>query len=111
MTTWQRVVGDKDDTIVVGLNGIDDITGATIVGHVWQGTAAATNLTGTILNATADGTDAPCSVTIALGGSSGWLATATAGAYRFDVKLTFTDTSTKTWPSGNPDTIVVRSHA
>jgi len=118
MTTWNRKRGDVKDTIVVALQGVADITGATVVGHVKLG-AVKKALTGTVLNAIAtgphvqsDGTiiyDQPCSVTLQLGVTAAvdWLPIATIGTWRLTEQLTFPDGTVKTWPSEGYDAIIV----
>lgn len=103
MTVWNRVQGDIDDTIVVTLNGIDNLAGVdTVEGHVWRGTT-----TETLDAAVAD--SAARTVTVQLGDADGWLATATAGYWRFEVQATFGDGTVLTWPADAADRIYVRA--
>jgi hypothetical protein len=103
MTTWNRVQGDVGDTIVVTLNGVADLAAVTAVeAHVWRGATVAT--------LTAAVTDADeLEVTVELGDDEGWLATAAAGAWRFETQATFADGSILTWPSSGTDHIKVRA--
>lgn len=106
---FRRVQGDINDTIITQLTGVSSFTGATAVAHVWLGSAAATNLTASIVNGTTT-TGAPCGVcTVNLGGVSGWLASAApSNVWRIEYEITFLDGSKLTWPGGAPDTIEVR---
>jgi hypothetical protein len=95
MTTWKRVQGDTDDTIDVGVNGIDDATAASWAAVVWATGAASTDLSATATNTT--------TVRVNLGS---WLTTATAGTYNLRVRATIAG-DPRTWPEGTPDQIVV----
>lgn len=121
MTNWNRVSGDVKDTIVVGLNGVPDITGCLVEGHVWRVVSEAkvspTDLVGapTILIASPG---ILCTVTIQLGvgggGANDWLPIAVADIWFFEQELLFTDGQRLTWPARGSglrsnDTITVRS--
>ena len=96
------VTGDIGDTRVLTLNGIDSLSSATAVkAHVWNLTAATTELDAAVTDATTN------QVTVQLGGTGGWLPTATPDTYLFEVQVTF-GTTVLTWPQSTPATLVVR---
>lgn len=98
--SWDRVQGDINDTLVAQLDGVVDLAGVSaIVGHVWRPGTAATNLAASVLNAV-DRT-----VTVEL---SPWLATATVGAWFFEIQAT-SGSLTVTWPEASPAIIRVRA--
>lgn len=111
MTTWHRHTGDVKDTVDVALYGIEEITGATVAGHVRKGATKAA-LVGTIVDAAAVG-DTPCSIRVQLGATAGqpWLPTAAVGTWEAEWQLTFGDGTVLTWPDEEfgPDAIVVKA--
>jgi hypothetical protein len=107
MTTWERKQGDLEDTLLVGLCGIADITGATVLGLARLGSGAVVQLAGgTIFNAVATST-LPCAVIVPLGSTGGWLETATPGEWMYETELTWPTGTKLTWPGRGYDTIVV----
>ena len=105
MTTLKPAVsGDINDTRVFTLNGpqsnLDDVTA--IEAHVWL-------LGGTPETLAASVTDsATKQVTVELGDGTGWLKTAAAGSYLFEIQATFGST-VLTWPQGSPSVLKVRT--
>jgi hypothetical protein len=110
-----RTAGDEDDTIVVTLNGVNNLASATAAeAHVWRtdGSGSTTTLSATVTDATAR------KVTVALGGPGGWLpglesvVTKDAGelTYFFEIQLEFGSSGPLTWPGAREDLgkIVVR---
>lgn len=103
MTTWNRVQGDVDDSIVVTLNGIADLSAVdTLEAHVWRGDTRET-LDAEIADSAAR------TVLVHLGDETGWLATAEPGYWRFEVQATFGIGTVLTWPADEPDRIYVRA--
>jgi hypothetical protein len=105
MTTWRKVQGDVNDTITVILSGVENLTGATAVAKVWRRGVDAENLT-TSITSTVNRT-----VSVDLGGASGWLFDAAIGTWLIEIQVTFADGSILTWPADSPDMIVVRADA
>ena len=104
MTTWKRVQGDLKDTLTVTLDGVVDLASAvTVVAHVWRNGVAPITLTAAVTNPTTR------LVTIQLGSTGGWLATAAPTTWWLEVQVTFTDGTVLTWPAGTPDMIIVRA--
>lgn len=103
MTIKPAVRGDVGDYRIVKLGGIADLSAATAVAaHVRYRDVRAT------LDASVEDAEA-CTVRVELGDADGWLATtASAGAWMFEVKVTFADGSTRRWPAGKPDSMPVR---
>ena len=103
MTTWRRVVGDSNDTIVVqilaGGAAVDLTAVSAIEAHVSLNGASASTLTATVTTA------ATGIVTVSLGS---WIATAAAGPWALEIQTTSAGV-VRTWPDGTPDTIEVRA--
>lgn len=100
MTTWKRVTGDTNDTIDVGVEGIDDATAASgWEAHVWITGASATTLTATATDTS--------TVRVNLGSWLGSLTLTSETAYNLEVQATVGG-NPKTWPEGTPDQIIVR---
>lgn len=102
MTTIHCVAGDTGDSRTITLNGLD-LTGATgAEGHVWR-----------------DGNTVTLTAAVDAGGGTvdvefgPWLDTeavtdlTTTARYRFEIEVTFPG-GALTWPSGTPDTVIVR---
>lgn len=104
-TVWRKVQGDVKDKLIVVLDGVENLTGATAVAYVWQNGVARTTLTATITDPVAR------TVSVDLGGASGWLSAVAPGTWLLEVEVTFTDATILTWPAGAPDMIVVRADA
>ena len=101
MTTWKRVQGDTDDTIDVGVQGIDDATATSgWEAHVWQ----SDNKAATVETLTATATSATV-VRVNLGS---WITDAAEGQWNLEVQATIAG-DPKTWPEGTPDQIIVRA--
>lgn len=105
MTTLQpAVTGDINDTRTIQLAGIDNLNAVqTIVGHAWRGSSTPVQLDCQVDDA------ADCTVTLSLGGSDGWLTTATPGQWSVEIQASFTDGTVLTWPADKPMTIKVRA--
>ncbi len=106
----QAHAGDVNDVREIVLQGGGpDVTsrlaepGTTVAAMVrpWGSTGAWTTLTATVLNA------ARRVIAVSLGGTGGWLSTATAGTYEMKYVVTFADGTVLTWPTGDPDRIDV----
>ena len=106
MTTWNRVNGDVNDTIVAQLAGVANLTGVTAVeAHVWPVTGgAAVTLTAAVTDATNR------YVTVQLGAGGGWLPSAAAGPWNIEYQTTWSGGAIITWPEKGspPDQIIVR---
>lgn len=106
MTAIRAVQGDVNDIRILTLSGVEDLTTVdTVVAKVWKRGVDAEELDATVL----DATDRTISIT--LGGVSGWLATADPGVYQLEQEVTFDDGTVLTWPDGLPDTVTVRVDA
>lgn len=102
MTVWHRVAGDLADTIDVPLEGIDDLTAFTSgVAYVRRHLVVVTLAAITVPDPNVPTLRVPLNP---------WLTTAAPGVWRIRYRLTFTDTSQRTWPSGRPDRIVVEAN-
>jgi len=100
MTTWRRVVGDTNDTIVATMNGVSSLAGVSSVeAHVSLNGANPATLTAVVTDSSAR------TVTVSLGS---WITTATPGAWALEFQLT-TAGNPLTIPEGTPDTIQVRA--
>lgn len=100
MTTWGRVIGDSNDTIVMELEGVSDLSGiSAIEAHVWKFDVVAATLTAAVTDS------ANRIVTVSLGS---WIATAAAGTYSLEVQTTAAGV-VRTWPERTPDQIEVRA--
>lgn len=96
------VTGDVNDSRLCRLDGVDDLLSASAIeAHVWNDENAVVTLTTTVTDATAR------TVTVELGGPTGWLATAPVGIYNFEIQVTF-GASVLTWPNKQPATMRVR---
>lgn len=102
-TIQSAVTGDVGDSRLLRLDGIADLVSATSVeAHVWNDSNTVVTLDSTIADAAAR------TVTVQLGASDGWLASAPPGIYNFEVEVTFGN-DVLTWPNSNPATIRVRT--
>lgn len=100
MTTWHRVIGDTNDTIVATLNGVTSLSGVSAVeAHVWYGGSSPATLTAVVTDAAA------CTVTVSL---ASWISTAAAGAWALEIQTTASGVI-RTWPEKGTDTIEVRA--
>ena len=102
MTSFNVVQGDINDTIVVILSGVQDLTTVTNVVGVLVNRISRVTVPATVTSAVAR------TVTIALGGGSGWLATATDGAWQLETQVTWGDGTKLTWPAQGTDVVNVR---
>ena len=103
MSNLSAVVGDVNDIRIFQLAGVASLAGVdAIEAHVWSTTGAA-NLTGAVVDS------GERTVSITLGGSSGWLSTATAGIWNMEIEATYSDGSILTWPTGRPIQLTVRA--
>lgn len=100
---WKKVQGDINDTIVVRLGGVQDLTGATFVGETWLGNGDTVELDAEVTDADAR------EITVDLGDADGWLSDAAVGRWLIQYEGTFGDGSKITWPDGTPDVIEVRA--
>lgn len=101
--TWSRVQGDVNDTLTAKLDGVANLSGVTAIqAHVWRTGVSPVTLTASVLNAT-DRT-----VTINLGASGGWLATATPAVWYLELQVT-SGTTVQTWPADNPAILRIRA--
>lgn len=99
---WTRVRGDVNDTITAQIGGVDDLNAVTnVTARVWRKGVTPIALTGTVLDA------AERTITVNL---STWLSSTSlvTGQWWIDFKLHF-GADQRTWPSGAPAQIVVRS--
>lgn len=105
MSKWFRQAGDINDSIVAALTGVQNLTGvSTVEAILSHPTIASVTLPGTVVSAT-DRT-----VSIALGGAGGWLATiAVPGeTYSVEIRALWADGTRLSWPSNNiPDKLVI----
>ena len=105
MTQWQgAVTGDVGDIRTIRLDGVDDLTAATAFEtRVWKGDQSAV-LTTTLVSAVER------TVTVNLGGTTGWLKTAELGTWFVKVFVSFGASQQLSWPNGpQADTIEVRT--
>lgn len=107
MTTppnWPRNQGDVGRTLVASVAGIDGLAAiSSVEGHVWRpgDDEPATVLAAAVLDAE------DCTVTVQLGGVSGWLATAEVGVWCFRLEFVAPNIVWQ-WPEGiRPATITV----
>lgn len=107
-TSFERVQGDVNDTLVVQLEGVGDYTAATATAAVWTAGNAPTALNASVTNATTSEGVACGRCVVALGGAGGWLSTA-IGSYLLEYQVTFSDGSKLTWPEHSPDELIVRA--
>lgn len=104
MTAWRKVQGDVNDTIIVVLDGVQDLSAVTgIEAHVWRNDTTPISLTASVVNSDAR------TIEVDLGGASGWLLTAEPEIYFIEEQVTFSDGTVLTWPSGAPDLLIVRA--
>lgn len=109
-TLATAVQGDVDDVRHVALSGgeldNDDLVGATVEGHVWPvAGGASTNLPGSVVNA------ARKIIAVSLGGAGGWLPSLSITEdteFFIEYEITFLSGAILTWPSPEPDRILVR---
>lgn len=99
MSTWTRVRGDVNDTVVVQLNGADNLNGVIDAKAYVRYGNRSDELAATVLDSTAR------TVTVDL---SPWLETAAAGQWDIEYQLTFGDGRVRTWPESRTDKIIVR---
>jgi hypothetical protein len=102
VTTWNRTVGDSGPSIVVELNGVDDLSTVTAVeGRVTLNGGDAEILSGIV-------TSSPNrTVTLDL---SGWLPDADAGVWYLKTVATVTgEADPVSWPEKGHDQVVVRA--
>jgi hypothetical protein len=101
VTTWNRTAGDSGPSIVIELNGVDDLSTVTAVeGRVTlEGEGAAVVLPGVV-------TSSPNrTVTLDL---SGWLQDADAGTWHLKTAATVTgEADPVSWPEKDYDRIIV----
>lgn len=99
---WHRRQGDEDDTIIVGVDGVLDLTAVTAVSaEIYYGSDPAVVLTAGVSNA------ATREVTVQLGGAAGWLATAKEGRWRLYLVFSFGATGPITWPDEGYGEIII----
>jgi len=103
VTTWRRVVGDTNDTLVLQVladgNPVDLTAVSAIEAHVALNGASAATLTAAVTTA------ATGIVTVTLGS---WITTAAPGSWALEVQMTSAGVP-HSWPEGTPDTIEVRA--
>lgn len=107
MTIWNRKRGDVNDSIIVELCGIANITGATPLGLARLNGVTVQLAGGVVVQAVAVGDDVKCSVRVPLGGAAGWLSAAAIGEWKYETQVTFMDGSIVTWPGQGYDVINV----
>lgn len=103
---WDRYQGDTNDTIVMRIDGVDDLLGASSVDAiVWRTTtpSSQTVLTATVVDASAR------TVRVSLGS---WVTTAAVGVWNVASRITGTwsdgTTGRRTFPEKGGGTITIR---
>lgn len=99
MTVYRAVAGDNLTPLPATLDGVSNLTGATVVAHLQPvGTGSSHTLDVTVLSAT-DRT-----VTLDLVAS----ANVAPGPYRLEWQATYPDTTVLSWPTTGTDWLIVR---
>jgi len=109
MTVWKRNRGDTNDSIIVQLDGVEDLDAALDVkGICWHPNdwpdpeddpiVTPVEFTGAVLDS------ANRLVEIPLGT---WIDDCRIAKYRYRTRVTFTGPVTKSWPEGIPDTLEI----
>jgi hypothetical protein len=106
MTVWKRNVGDTNDSIIVQLNGVEDLEAMlTVVGVAWLDDFLVADPPEPFIEFTGTIIDSPNRlVQINLGA---WLTDAPVAKYRYRTRGTFAGGITKSWPEGWPDTLEI----
>jgi hypothetical protein len=102
VTIWDRVQGDVNDTIEPILSGVVDLTEVTVVRAFVRRRGVVVELTGSVVDAVL------CKIRLQLSTNT-WLQTAEPGEWLLQSQLTFLSGRIATFPSGEPDKIVVHA--
>lgn len=99
MTIYRVVAGDNNTPLPATLNGVTNLTGATIRAHLTPvGTGATHDLGVSLVDAAASKVQLSIASTDAV----------TAGVYFLEWQATFPDTTVLTWPTRGTDVLLVR---